>query len=174
MVIENCWSVPRLRGVARLLQYAILARAYLNRRSDESSRPFTPRSQPAWGWGYRSAVRSSRLIEDDCGRRGISREALSFNSQCPSTQPRRSVSNSLLDRTRDARYLAPTFTRADGGHSRTSREVRVVRYGRLVGRMWNCLNPVAPSMMTAASVTRPFTREIKGRVTMMSQQAGRR
>src|SRR5271169_6972500 len=45
-----------------------------------SSRPSTRPSPAVWGWAYRSAVRSSKLIGDGCGRPRTYLMAPSFNS----------------------------------------------------------------------------------------------
>jgi hypothetical protein len=46
------------------------------------SMPSIPLRRGAWVWGWRSAIRSSRLTEDDCGRRQICLEAPPFSSRC--------------------------------------------------------------------------------------------
>ena len=47
---------------------AIRARDWRRPLSSISSRPSTRPSRTAWGWGCRSAVRSSKRTADDCGR----------------------------------------------------------------------------------------------------------
>src|SRR5271169_4235363 len=47
-----------------------------------SSKPSTRPSPAVWGWAYRSAVRSSKLIGDECGRPRTCPTAPSFNSRC--------------------------------------------------------------------------------------------
>ena len=68
----TCWS-----------PCAIPVRDWRRRRSSISSTPSTRPSRTAWGWGCRSAVRSSKRTADDCGRAPIRPLARSFNSRCP-------------------------------------------------------------------------------------------
>ena len=53
--------------------------------STSSSRSTRP-SPAGWGWGCRSAGRSSRLTGDDCGRRRTNRGVPCFSSRCQPTR----------------------------------------------------------------------------------------
>src|SRR5919197_3681040 len=55
--------------------------------SSVCSRLSTPRSRAAWGWGCRSAARSSKRTTDGCGRARTRAAARPFNSRCLSIQP---------------------------------------------------------------------------------------
>ena len=82
----------RQRGVARFAdrhgenrtacssRCGIRVRGWTRRTSTASSRPSTRPSPVAWAWACRSAVRSSRLTEDDCGYLRMYLGAPSFNS----------------------------------------------------------------------------------------------
>ena len=54
----------------------IRARGWRRRASSASSRPSTRPSPAAWGWGCRSAARSSKRTADDCGRPRMPRGAV--------------------------------------------------------------------------------------------------
>ena len=55
-------------------------------RSSACSMPSTRPKPTVWGWGCRSAVRSSKRTADDCGRARTCPAAPSFNSRCQATR----------------------------------------------------------------------------------------
>ena len=55
-------------------------------REKPSSKPSIRPSRTAWGWGCRSADRSSNRVADECGRAPMRQVAPSFNSHCSPIQ----------------------------------------------------------------------------------------
>ncbi len=80
---ESCGSAPgeTMRG-ACASRWQIPVRDWRKGRRSRCSRPSTPPSRAVWGWGSRSAARSSKPTTDDCGRARTSRAAPSFSSLC--------------------------------------------------------------------------------------------
>jgi signal transduction histidine kinase len=77
---------------------AIRVRGWRRVLSRTSSRPSVRPSRTAWGWGCRSAGRSSKRMADDCGRATMRPAVPSFNSRCPLTQTLHCLSDVRQDR----------------------------------------------------------------------------
>ena len=80
-----------------------------------SSTPSTRPSRAVWGWGCRSAVRSSRRMAEDCGRARTYPAARSFNSRCP---PSRAAHR---DRSAETVTWRPAHGGGDHGFCQVSR-----------------------------------------------------
>jgi hypothetical protein len=108
-------------------------------RNHTRGRPEAPTrpSPAAWGWAYRSAVQSSKLIKDDCGRPRTCPGAPSFNSRYLRTQ------TVHLD-----------FEAARQEDQAGARECRIWGHGRRFGKTHACFSTASVSRPSAAGTTR--------------------
>src|ERR1700733_368915 len=123
---ESCRSAPsRPRRKAFSWQCAIPGQALIRKIWSASSRRSTLRSPTEWGWGWRSAGPSLKLMGAGCGPKRTNFAGRYFGSLCPTpkTHEISPATEVTLSRKRAksqtrGRKLRPTEAKARGGRAR--------------------------------------------------------